>query len=181
MRRSTSVLFILPPAPLSGQTKRFTSFQEVIFLVECLSIIWPHRLTVRTPGFHPGNRSSILREVTRENTPSNDWVFSLVNEQRSQFINGVSIVLSLKIINPPSKTVINIESNQVFFCPARGCQPWWSAPSRKGSTTRPRSRCLAPEAREPAVAGSDDTETQGQQTHGDAEERKRTAGSSFGQ
>lgn len=24
----------------------------------------PHRLTVRTPGFHPGNRSSILREVT---------------------------------------------------------------------------------------------------------------------
>ncbi len=26
--------------------------------------IWPHRLTARTPGFHPGNRSSILREVT---------------------------------------------------------------------------------------------------------------------
>jgi hypothetical protein len=23
-----------------------------------------HRLTVRTPGFHPGNRSSILREIT---------------------------------------------------------------------------------------------------------------------
>ncbi len=29
--------------------------------------IWPHRLTVRTPGFHPGNRSSILREITIEN------------------------------------------------------------------------------------------------------------------
>ena len=25
---------------------------------------WPHRLAARTPGFHPGNRSSILREVT---------------------------------------------------------------------------------------------------------------------
>ena len=25
---------------------------------------WSHRLTVRTPGFHPGNRSSILREIT---------------------------------------------------------------------------------------------------------------------
>ena len=24
----------------------------------------PHRLTVRTPGFHPGNRGSIPREVT---------------------------------------------------------------------------------------------------------------------
>jgi len=23
--------------------------------------LWSHRLTVRTPGFHPGNRSSILR------------------------------------------------------------------------------------------------------------------------
>ena len=26
--------------------------------------IWPHRLTARTPGFHPGNRGSIPREVT---------------------------------------------------------------------------------------------------------------------
>lgn len=25
---------------------------------------WPHSLTVRTPGFHPGNRSSILLGVT---------------------------------------------------------------------------------------------------------------------
>jgi hypothetical protein len=25
---------------------------------------WPHRLTARTPGFHPGNRGSIPREVT---------------------------------------------------------------------------------------------------------------------
>ena len=29
-----------------------------------LHIKRPHRLTVRTPGFHPGNRSSILRGVT---------------------------------------------------------------------------------------------------------------------
>ena len=29
--------------------------------------IWPHRLTVRTPGFHPGNPSSILGEITKEN------------------------------------------------------------------------------------------------------------------
>ncbi len=25
---------------------------------------WPHRLVVRTPGFHPGNRGSIPRGVT---------------------------------------------------------------------------------------------------------------------
>ena len=29
---------------------------------------WSHRLTVRTPGFHPGNRSSILREITKVKT-----------------------------------------------------------------------------------------------------------------
>jgi hypothetical protein len=27
-------------------------------------LLWPHRLTVRTPGFHPGNRGSIPRGVT---------------------------------------------------------------------------------------------------------------------
>ncbi len=26
--------------------------------------IWPHRLVVRTPGFHPGNRGSIPLEAT---------------------------------------------------------------------------------------------------------------------
>ena len=30
--------------------------------------IRPHRLTARTPGSHPGNRSSILRGVTFTNT-----------------------------------------------------------------------------------------------------------------
>ena len=29
-----------------------------------LPLLWPHRLTVRTPGSHPGNRGSIPREVT---------------------------------------------------------------------------------------------------------------------
>ena len=29
------------------------------------AVCWSHRLTVRTPGFHPGNRSSILREITK--------------------------------------------------------------------------------------------------------------------
>ena len=36
---------------------------------------WPHRLTVRTPGFHPGNRSSILREVTIEKRSPFRWSF----------------------------------------------------------------------------------------------------------
>ena len=37
--------------------------------------IWPHRLTVRTPGFHPGNRSSILREVTKVKISPSWWDF----------------------------------------------------------------------------------------------------------
>ena len=35
--------------------------KDSIFAFAILSIvIWPLRLVVRTPGFHPGNRSSIL-------------------------------------------------------------------------------------------------------------------------
>ena len=29
---------------------------------------WPHRLVVRTPGSHPGNRGSIPRGVTMKDT-----------------------------------------------------------------------------------------------------------------
>ena len=36
----------------------------------------PHRLTVRTPGFHPGNRSSILREVTTKQVHLSGGLFS---------------------------------------------------------------------------------------------------------
>jgi hypothetical protein len=35
----------------------------------------PHRLTVRTPGFHPGNRGSIPLEVTNESHPLRVGVF----------------------------------------------------------------------------------------------------------
>jgi hypothetical protein len=35
----------------------------------------PRRLTVRTPGFHPGNRSSILREVTKKINPPQSGFF----------------------------------------------------------------------------------------------------------
>ena len=38
---------------------------------------WPHRLTVRTPGSHPGNWSSILHEVTKKNTLVKARVFFL--------------------------------------------------------------------------------------------------------
>jgi hypothetical protein len=49
---------------------------------------WSHRLTVRTPGFHPGNRSSILREITKvelliEKTLRNGvfllWVYTFIS------------------------------------------------------------------------------------------------------
>jgi hypothetical protein len=32
--------------------------------------IWPYRLAVRTPGFHPGNRGSIPRRVTMKDRSS---------------------------------------------------------------------------------------------------------------
>ncbi len=42
---------------------------------------WSHRLTVRTPGFHPGNRSSILLEITNKNDSSKDGSFLLVSSR----------------------------------------------------------------------------------------------------
>ena len=52
-------------------------------LSKCISLtIRPHRLTVRTPGFHPGNRSSILREVTNINRSPNGGRFILAVFQR---------------------------------------------------------------------------------------------------
>jgi hypothetical protein len=36
-----------------------------------------HRLTVRTPGSHPGNRSSILRGVTNKNSSPYGGLFLL--------------------------------------------------------------------------------------------------------
>ncbi len=55
----------------------------------CSSLkIWPHRLTVRTPGFHPGNRSSILREVTKSaqfrKLPPAGAIFSLAARSACQ-------------------------------------------------------------------------------------------------
>jgi hypothetical protein len=39
--------------------------------------IWSHRLTVRTPGFHPGNPGSIPGEITKVKYPSFDGYFTL--------------------------------------------------------------------------------------------------------
>ena len=41
--------------------------------------VWPHRLTVRTPGSHPDNRGSIPREVTKLKPPPQRGVFSFIN------------------------------------------------------------------------------------------------------
>ena len=59
----------------------FTKMSKLIFVYISLTV-WSHRLTVRTPGFHPGNRSSILLGITKVNTPSSLGVFTLVGFQR---------------------------------------------------------------------------------------------------
>ncbi len=41
-------------------------------------IVWSHRLTVRTPGSHPGNPGSIPGEITKVKYPSIDGYFTLV-------------------------------------------------------------------------------------------------------
>ena len=52
------------------------SEQEMMQAPSSCPPLRPHRLTVRTPGFHPGNRSSILREVTKKSAPAKLGYFS---------------------------------------------------------------------------------------------------------
>ncbi len=55
-------------------------FQRGVFLIEwaksplsgAKDSIWSHRLTVRTPGFHPGNPGSIPGEITTIDTANKD-------------------------------------------------------------------------------------------------------------
>ena len=37
---------------------------DILVKYNCTAGSWPHRLTARTSGSHPGNRGSIPREVT---------------------------------------------------------------------------------------------------------------------
>jgi hypothetical protein len=43
----------------------FIDRRQLTDLLIYLGCLGPHRLAARTPGSHPGNRSSILREVTK--------------------------------------------------------------------------------------------------------------------
>jgi hypothetical protein len=60
--------------------------------------LWPHRLTVRTPGFHPGNRGSIPREVTTK-MPDFGRVFSWPWDLKSDCRNRVPKVGRLPVIS----------------------------------------------------------------------------------
>jgi hypothetical protein len=42
--------------------------------------VWPHRLGVRTPGFHPGNRGSNPRGATKFNNV--DSIFPALSDER---------------------------------------------------------------------------------------------------
>ena len=52
------------PDPISNAGRIFSLIFSVICVEYVYANFWPHRLTVRTPGSHPGNRSSILLEAT---------------------------------------------------------------------------------------------------------------------
>jgi hypothetical protein len=42
----------------------FVGYTLVILLMKAMTRLWSRRLTVRTPGFHPGNRGSIPLGIT---------------------------------------------------------------------------------------------------------------------
>ncbi len=47
--------------------------------------IWPIRLVVRTPGFHPGNRSSILLWATKKNV-NKLKLWQIINRQLKESV-----------------------------------------------------------------------------------------------
>ena len=55
---------------------------------------WPRRPAVKTPGFHPGNRSSTLRGVTIQNASSKDGAFCMVDFRRKSELRRSAIARS---------------------------------------------------------------------------------------
>ena len=54
---------------LGHQAVRRLCQRYAISHISSIIYIWSHRLTVRTPGSHPGNPGSIPGEITKVNTP----------------------------------------------------------------------------------------------------------------
>jgi hypothetical protein len=50
---------ILPPFAIFSKYATIIAIRSLVYCE-----LWPYRLTVRTSGFHPGNRGSIPRRVT---------------------------------------------------------------------------------------------------------------------
>jgi pyruvate kinase len=79
-------------------------------------LLWSHRLTVRTPGFHPGNRSSILREITMESTSPNWWRFFYVMNLNANFatITDMNTIFKrskiLATLGPPTNNYESIKA-----------------------------------------------------------------------
>ena len=58
--------FKIGPIRLVVRTPGFHPGNRSSILLWATNFFWPIRLVVRTPGFHPGNRSSILLWATRD-------------------------------------------------------------------------------------------------------------------
>ena len=87
--------------------------------------IWPHRLTVRTPGFHPGNRSSILREVTKVKISPSWWDFYFGVMFGRYLLNCVRrlVVATYPPATPPSTSTTPATASNSVLLPVSASDP----------------------------------------------------------
>ena len=64
-----AIQYITINTSMIEKTYKTNSLRQKSFFGTITKVItdWSHRLTVRTPGFHPGNPGSIPGEITKEN------------------------------------------------------------------------------------------------------------------
>ena len=84
--------------------------------------IWPHRLTVRTPGFHPGNRSSILREVTKVKISPLWWDFYFGVMFGRYLLYRRAVAMRILATPPSTSTIPVVASNRVLL-PVSASEP----------------------------------------------------------
>ena len=107
-REKQSFTFVFPSTAAKERARRaidtrFSSCRIRKATTSVTIIVWSRRLTVRTPGFHPGNRGSIPLGITKERTLPSGNVFSLVDSRQRIRTLGVRTGLSVQKFTPKSE------------------------------------------------------------------------------
>ena len=104
---------------------KFTASGTLGSIPETAKVLYSHRLTVRTPGFHPGNRSSILRGCTS---------FTIAGRVRSPAGSHKPLpsLVQIQALQPNNSAVAQLVERKTVNFDVRGSRPRCGAKTKEG-------------------------------------------------